>query len=111
MLKIKVSVVHELGQEEAARRLKMFLNQAQAKLAAGPIQAPGMPALSGQLEQVWNGGNCNFKFSAQGMDLEGTIEVTDKDASLTSKLPLAAMMIKGKLESSLTEALTAILKK
>ncbi len=110
MNKIHASAPHALGLDEAKQRIKGFLDQAQAKLAQGPVSAPGIPPVSGSVEQKWEENVCEFTFSAQGQSISGTIEVAADKVDVAAKLPLAAFMFKGKIESALQEGLVAILK-
>ncbi len=110
MTKIHSSVPHALGQEGAEKRIRTFLDQAQAKLSQGPVSAPGMPPMSGSLAQEWNGSACDFTFQAQGQSVSGTIEVSADRVDVTAKLPLAAMLFKGKIEAAVTEGIGQLLK-
>ncbi|MDB5239314.1 MAG: hypothetical protein JWO00_649 [Candidatus Parcubacteria bacterium] len=110
MSTLHASAPHTLGQEEAQSRIKVFMDQAQLKLSGGPIQAPGVPPVSGTLEQKWEGNACEFTFTAQGQSISGTISVLADKVEVTAKLPMAAMLFKGKLETALTDGLAAILK-
>lgn len=110
MNKINVSAPHALGQAGAKERLKTFLDKAEAQLSKGPIQAPNMPLMSGSLKQEWKDYVCEFDFEAQGQSLSGSIEIEADKVSVTAKIPLAAVMLKGKLQSALADGLKEMLK-
>ncbi len=101
MTKLHVSVPHELGQEEALRRIKAFIDQAKSQFAS---------QMSGFTHE-WKGGVSTFQLEAKGTSLAGTITVTEDKVEIESKLPMAAILFKGKIETALSDGITAILKK
>jgi hypothetical protein len=101
MSKLNVSVPHGLGREEATNRVKAFIAQAKEQFG---------DKMSGFKEE-WAGNDCEFTASGSGVSVSGQLKVSEDKVEITSKLPMAAMFFKGKLETALTDGLTAILKK
>lgn len=72
-----VSIPHHLGKEEAARRLKSGLSSARTQFAH----------LFTVQEEVWSGDHLDFRVSALGQALSGTIDVADDCVNLQVVLP------------------------
>lgn len=83
-----VSIPHQLGQEEAKRRLQTGIGQLKEtygnKLAV--------------LEDKWSGDRLDFRVSAMGQGVTGSIDVADDHVTLAVQLPwfLAALAQKAK---------------
>lgn len=94
-----VTVPHQLGQEEALRRIKGMLDDAQNK-GDGRIS---------DLEESWTGDNGTFSFKASGFKVNGSIEVRDTNVEIDIDYPMAARPFKSKIESTLRDRTEALL--
>ena len=99
MPSLKVSVAHELGQEVAAERLKRLLEGVKAQYA---------DKLS-NLEEEWDDFTGRFKISAMGIKSEGTVAIEETEVRVDGKIPLAAMIFKGRIEETIRSYLAKIL--
>ena len=72
-----VSVPHQLGREEAIRRLKEGLHWAREKYGA---------VISIQQEE-WTGGQLDFRIAVLGQSATGLVSVSDTDVTLSVQLP------------------------
>lgn len=72
-----VSIPHRLGKEEATRRIKEGTQWARDKY--GAVLSIG--------REDWAGDQLDFRAGVLGQNAEGTIVVTDSDATLTVQLP------------------------
>ncbi len=96
---MKMSFPHQLGQEQAAERLKGFLEKLRHRHA---------DKLTIQ-EDNWVGNVLNFAFSTFGFKISGAMTVGDDDIKLDGQLPIAAMMFKGKIESEIKAQMQRLL--
>jgi hypothetical protein len=62
------------------------------------------------LSENWNAEGGKFSFKAMGMSVEGTIAVSSNSVSLDGKIPLAALPFKSKIEKTIIEEATKLLK-
>lgn len=99
MPKISVTVPHQLGQQEAADRLKGFLAKLKDK-HQGQVS---------NLEEEWTDNGLKFSFKSFGFQFQGTGVLEASDVKLDVDIPFAAMMFKGKIESEMRETLTRVL--
>ena len=90
---------HSLEQEEAARRLK--------EKFASVREAYGDQVTD--LQDCWDGNTLSFAFRIMGMKISGTVEVAPAVIRMAAKIPLAAMMFRGQVESRVQEELAALL--
>ena len=74
---LAVSIPHRLGKEEAVRRLKSGLGDAQSKFGH----------LFALQEETWTGDRLQFRISALGQVASGTIDVADDHVDLEVILP------------------------
>ncbi len=72
-----VSIPHQLGREEAIRRIKAGLRWAREKYGA---------IVSIQQED-WNGDQLDFRIGALSQSAVGTVNVSDSDVTLSVQLP------------------------
>lgn len=72
-----VSVPHQLGREEAIRRLKEGLRWSREKYGA---------VVSIQQEE-WSGNQLDFRVAALGQSASGLVNVSDTDVTLSVQLP------------------------
>lgn len=99
MPSLKVSVPHGLSQEEATRRLKNFINEMKAQYGNQ----------AGNLQESWTGNIGKFSMDVMGMALSGVLNIEPDQVHVEAQYPMAAMMFKGKIESTLREKISQLL--
>ena len=99
MPKLVVTQSHQLDQAEAVRRVQQLAQRATA-------------AYQGQvkdLQQHMEGNQGTFSFSIMGMKISGQVQVEPDQVRVEVDLPLAAMMVKGRIENELKKHLQELL--
>ena len=96
---MKLEVPHDLDQDEALERVQRMIHEAKA-LYASRIQA---------IQEQWVENEGRFLLKVMGMTSEGTIVVEQSVVRIESKIPLAAMMVKGQIEQGIRRQLTRLL--
>jgi hypothetical protein len=91
MPKIKLSVPHKVGQEEAKQRISKLIGETRDQFG-------GMVS---DLKEAWTGYTDNFSFRAMGFSVEGQLDVQPADVQITISLPLAALPFKARVESEI----------
>jgi len=99
MSTISVSVPYQISQDEALKRIKGFVADAKVKYSN---------QVSDLLEN-WNGNVGAFSGSGSGFAVSGTIAVNPAVVAVELTVPFAAIFLKGKIESGITDALTRLL--
>jgi hypothetical protein len=99
MPSLKLTIPHALGQEEAAKRLRGMLAKIKARHGDQVTD----------LKEDWNGDAVDFSFKTFGMSITGNVAVGPDAVNLDGQLPFAAMMFKGKIESTVREELEKLL--
>lgn len=94
-----VTVQHQLGKDEALRRIKGMLDEAQTK-GGGRIS---------DLQESWTGDNGTYSFKAGGFKVNGSIKVGDSNVEIDLDYPLAARPFKSTIESTLRDRTEALL--
>ena len=94
-----IQVDHQLGQEVAVQRLKEFLEKISQKYK---------DQLSG-MEGDWEGSRLTFKFKTYGFQISGTLDAEEESVKLDGQLPFAAVMFKGRIESSIRDEIVKLL--
>jgi hypothetical protein len=88
-----IKLPHSYSQQEAITRVKTMLAEAKPHLAdKAEIQ-----------EERWDGDVLHFAFTAQGQNITGQLEVTDKEFVIDAKLPLMLRMFEGKIQKMIQE--------
>lgn len=91
---VTITIPHELGREEAHRRIRDGFDKVTAKVGLASI------------DQRWEDDTLHFDARAMGMTAAGTVETGEKAVTITVVLPalLAGMAeaIKGKVEKEST---------
>lgn len=100
MPSLNLSVAHSLSQEEARERLQRFLEVVKSQYGEHV----------NNLEEEWNDEFVRFAFSAMGFSTSGKMTISHEEVVVDSKIPLAAMMFRGKIESTIREQLTRVLR-
>ncbi len=99
MPKLNMESPHALGRDEALRRLKAKVTEAE--------DAYGSQV--NDLQNEWNDQTLSFGFKTMGMSVAGTVAVEDGVVKLSAKLPMAAMMFKGMIEERIRSELGELL--
>ncbi len=99
MPSLKVSVPHALGQEDAAARLKNYVERLVAKRGDQVSN----------LQHAWDGNQLQTSFSTMGFSVKGTVNVQPDAVVVDANIPFAAMMFKGKIEQGIRDELTRVL--
>jgi hypothetical protein len=93
MPKIKVSVSHQLGQDEARTRISKLLADSRAKFG-GQIS---------NVREQWTDNVDVFHFSAMGFDIDGQLNVQPAEVAIELNLPWAALPFKSRVESEIVK--------
>jgi hypothetical protein len=93
------TVPHTLGADEAATRLKGFVDEVYKRFA-GQIQTA---------DGTWNDNVLDFSLTALGMTVKGKLTVDDDVARVEGHLPLAAMPFRGRIQESIASELASAL--
>ena len=102
MAKLNMVVSHRLTQDEALKRIKTLLNKMKNKFADEPDKFR-------DLHEEWQGNTGEFSFLAMGRPVSGTLTVKPSEVELSGKLPFAAMLFKGQIESTIREEAETLL--
>ena len=94
-----VTVQHQLGKEEALRRIEGMLGGAQQQDA---------DRIS-DLQQTWTDDGGTFSFKMSGFKISGTVKVRDTNVEIDLDYPMAARPFKAKIESTLRDRAEALL--
>jgi hypothetical protein len=99
MPRITMETSHNLGREEAARRLRGKFDAVRDKY--GPNV--------NNLQEQWNDHTFSFGFKTLGMGVKGTVQVEDENVKLDLDLPLAAMLFRGAIEQHISQEIGGLL--
>lgn len=95
----RAEVPHSLGQEEATKRLKDFVDQVQKRFE-DQISA---------VDGAWTDHVLNFSLSTNGITIKGALSVEADKARVEGQLPLLATPFKGMIEKSIAGELAQAL--
>jgi len=93
MATLDIAIPHNLPQQEALTRIQGLLGQLR-KEQAGTIS---------DVNEIWNGNEGEFSFSAKGFDLAGKITVEKNQVNINSRLPFALSFFKSKISEVIRE--------
>lgn len=96
---IALSVAHDLGSEEALRRLQ----------TESDVLKQTFGDSVSDLEENWNDSTLDFSLAAYGMKVCGDVVVSPAAVSTNIKLPLAAAIFKGMIEDRIRQRLEEVL--
>lgn len=99
--KLAISVNHSLGQQEALRRIKLYLDSAQVQYAK-------------DIKEVnfkWTGALSEFSFKVAKVSLSGNLTVYGDSLKITGKIPLALILFKSQIEKTVRQQVDIVLKK
>jgi hypothetical protein len=99
MPSLTVQVPHQLGQSGAQAALQNFFTANQDSVTQKVTD----------LEQTWRGNILDYAFKTMGMKISGTLDVQPAMVTVVTQLPLAAMLVKGMIETQLRDGLTKVL--
>jgi hypothetical protein len=99
MPRLSVAVAHALPEVEAVARLRHFAAELKER-HQDEVQS---------FHETWNGNQLDFGLTTWGLSIEGVLRVEPQQVVIDAKLPLAAMVVKGKIERSIREELTRLL--
>jgi hypothetical protein len=91
MPKLRLSVPHALGQEEAQKRVASLLADSRTKFN-GQVS---------DVTEVWTGCVDNFSFRALGFSVAGKLEVQAAQLLIDIDFPFAALPFRGRVESEI----------
>jgi hypothetical protein len=94
-----VTLPHQLGKDEAKRRLSGLLPGLRSEFAG----------MISDLQEHWEGDALHFAFKARGFAVTGAAEVRPAAVSVDYNLPLLARPFKGQFESGIRERLGKLL--
>jgi hypothetical protein len=89
--KINLSVPHNLGQDEARRRITSMIADSRTRFA-GRVS---------DVAECWSGYAGAFSFKAMGFSVTGKLDVQPAQVLVEINLPLAAYPLKGSIESEI----------
>jgi acid stress-induced BolA-like protein IbaG/YrbA len=96
-----LNIPHTFSKDDAISRVKTMLVQAKSQFS---------DKLTIE-EERWEGDTLHFAFNAQGQQIAGKAEVTDKEFVIDAKLPLMMRLFEGKLERMIQEQTKEMLAK
>ncbi len=99
MPKLSLSVSHNLGAEEAARRLKERFDAVKAEHGR-QIK---------NLQEHWDGPTLHCRFHVLGMPVESEVTAEASAVRVEAQLPLAATIVKGLIETRVRHELVKLL--
>ena len=91
MPKIDLSVVHNLGQEEAKKRISSLIADSRVRFA-GRVS---------NMAESWNGYVDVFSFDAMGFSVNGKLDVQSTQVLIELNLPWAAYPFKARIEQEI----------
>jgi putative polyhydroxyalkanoate system protein len=100
MPKFSVDVPHKLGREAAIEKLDTLMQRV-AEMYRDQVK---------DIEQHWEENKLLFSFRTLGLTVSGQTVVDDDQVAVTGKLPIAAMMFKGKIEKDIRTQLEKLLR-
>lgn len=101
MPNLEINIPHELGEDEALKRIQSLLQKVQSRYGDQVKD----------LQQEWNGNTGEFSFSIMNMPVSGKLTVNNTGVDLDGKIPLAASLFKGKIKSVILEEANKVLAK
>lgn len=90
---VNVSVPHQLGADEAKRRIQSLISDTKNKVGGQATD----------VRENWTGDRNDFGFKAMGMAVAGSMVVQPSAVDIRLDLPFAALPFKGKIEKEISE--------
>jgi hypothetical protein len=91
MPKIKLSVPHQLGQDEAKSRVTKLVAESRVKFGSN----------ISDVQESWAGNVDTFSFRAMGFSVDGRLDVQPAAVDIELNFPWAAVPFKGRVESEI----------
>lgn len=88
---LKFSVPHQLGRQEARRRLDSLFPKLQTQYSQ----------FINQVDYEWHGDTCNFDLKVKGFTISGDLTVEEALVNMSLNLPFAAMLFKDKIQQTI----------
>jgi hypothetical protein len=99
MPKLSVTVPHNLGETEAARRVKARYDS---------VKTNGHGEVKG-LQEEWEGNTLRCRFQAMGLEVAGTVTAAPSAVTVDADIPLAAALFRKAIEKRVRDELGKIL--
>ncbi len=96
---IKMSIPHQLGSDEAKKRITRLIGETKTKFGNDVSD----------LEESWVENRGQFRFKAKGFSVSGNLQVEANAVHVEINLPFAALLFKSRLESELSTHAKALL--
>jgi hypothetical protein len=93
MPKIKVSVPHNLGQDEAKSRVSKLIAESRSKFGDKVTD----------LEESWTGNTDAFSLRVMGFSIDGKLDVQPAEVLIDINFPWAALPFKSRVESEIVK--------
>lgn len=100
MPSLNMKVEHTLSRDEVAQRLRAFLER---------VREQHQDRI-GEVQEEWGDHWLRFAFRAMGFASSGQITIEESHVQVDGKIPLAAVMFRGQIESTIREQLTRVLR-
>jgi hypothetical protein len=99
MAKFITAVEHQLGAAAAQSRLQDFITQMKTQYA-DTIDS---------MEGTWNDNDLTFELTAMGMQVSGTLTVSDDVIEIQGTMPFALSLMRGRMEKTMEQELRKLL--
>ncbi len=99
MPKTNIAIAHDLGQEEATRRLQERFHTVKDQFGSH----------ISDLEESWEPHGLRFAFRVMGQKISGSVTSEPSQVQVAADLPMAALMFKGTIEQQIRDELTRML--
>lgn len=96
---VNIAVPHDLGQEEATRRLQAQFHHVKDRFGDQVSD----------LEEEWEPHGLRFSFRVFGQKISGSVASEPSKVQVDAQLPMAAMMFKGTVEQQIREEVAKML--
>ena len=93
MPNLTISIPHQLGRDEAKRRLSEGASQLLSQQGG----------LLGRVEQRWDGDTMHFLVAAAGQSVSGTAHVTEQTVNLDIALPWMLSLLAGTVKKQIEQ--------
>jgi len=99
MPSIKISVPHTLTQSEATHRIQNLLQDLRSQLGNRIAN----------VKESWMDHGGEISFDVMGFNISGSVSVQINHVQLTGQIPMAALPLKNKIETTIQERVEALL--
>ena len=99
MPKVNIAIPHDLGQDEATRRIQTHFHTVKDQFG-GQIS---------DMEEEWEPNGLRFGFRVMGLKIAGSVASEPTEVQVAADLPMAAMMFKGTIEQQIQDELSKML--